>query len=88
MKLIPYVGGWIVLAVVVLALALYRKFVSSHEADNYVHISEGEARLIPHQVAVNRTMDKIDHWGEILTIVTVAGGICLAFLYLYSVLYA
>lgn len=84
-NLIPYVSLWILLAVTVLGLALYRKIVSMHE-DDYVHISEGEARFIPHQVAVNRRIYKIDYWGKILTIVTLAAGLGLAFMYLYSVL--
>jgi hypothetical protein len=69
MNAIPYVGAWMLLAIVVLGLALYRKFVSN-DADNYVHMSEGEARLLPHQVAVNQKIDKIDRWGEILIVVT------------------
>jgi len=34
-KLTPYVASWIVLAVLVLGLALYRRILSMH-ADNYV----------------------------------------------------
>jgi hypothetical protein len=84
-NLIPYVSLWILLAVTVLGLALYRKFVSMHE-DDYVHISEGEARYIPPQVAVNHKIDQIDRWGKVLTIVTLAAGLGLACLYLYNVL--
>ena len=68
-NLIPYVGAWIFLAIVVLGLALYRKFVVMR-GDNYVHISEGEARLIPHQITVNQQISQIDRWGEVLTIAT------------------
>jgi hypothetical protein len=84
--LIPYVSLWVLLAAVVLGLALYRKFVSAHEEDRYVHISEGEARLIPHQVAVNHKIGVIDRCGEILTVVTLFAGIVLAVIYLYVVL--
>jgi hypothetical protein len=86
-NLIPYVGAWMLLVVVVLGLALYRKVVSIH-GDNYVHVSEGEARLIPHQVAVNQKIDNIDGWGEILTIVTLLAGLTLACIYVYAALNA
>jgi hypothetical protein len=82
-NLIPYFGIWMLLAVIVLGLALYRKFVSTH-GDIYVHMSEGEARLIPHQIAVNQRIDKIDHWGEMLTIVILIAGLVLACAYLFS----
>lgn len=85
-KLIPYVSLWMLLALFVLVLALYRKFVSAHEEDRYVHISEGEARLIPHQVAVNQKIERVDRWGEILTVATLLIGLALACTYLYFAL--
>jgi hypothetical protein len=54
---------------------------------NYVHMSEGEARLLPHQIAVNHKIDKIDRWGEIVTMVTLVAGLALAFAYFISALY-
>ncbi len=80
----PYVIGWATLAVAVVGLAVYRKFVSAHQEDRYVHISEGEARLIPHQVAVNQRIALVDRWGEILTLFTLMVGIALACLYVYQ----
>lgn len=85
MKLTPYVLIWAVLAVVVLALAIYRNLMALHEDDN-LHISTGEDGLIPKQLAFYRVMDKIDHWGEGLTVIAVAGGLVLAGIYLYSIL--
>jgi hypothetical protein len=61
----------------------YRKFLSAHEEDRYVHISEGEARSIPHQIAINQKLEKIDRWGEALTIATLVTGVVLAAAYLY-----
>jgi hypothetical protein len=86
-NLIPYVGIWILMVVVVLGLALYRKFVST-PGDNYVHMSDGEARLVPHQIAVNQKINKIDHWGEVLTVVALVAGLGLACIYVYSALNA
>ena len=75
---------WAILGFATLALALYRKFVSMKE-DDYLHLSAGEERLIPQQVATFRKIGSIDQWGITMTIVTVALGLGLAALYLYRV---
>lgn len=67
-----------------MALALYRKFVSMRE-DDYLHLSAGEERLIPQQVATFRKIGAIDRWGVTMTIVTVVLGLALAALYLYQI---
>ena len=74
---------WVVLGVITLALALYRKYLSTKE-DVYVHVSEGEQRLIPQQVATYQRIGRVDRWGITLTIITVAGGLALACAYLYQ----
>ncbi|HEV8413805.1 MAG TPA: hypothetical protein VGQ49_09445 [Bryobacteraceae bacterium] len=79
-----FVIFWAILGVATLALALYRKFVSMRE-DDYVHLSAGEERLIPQQVATFKTIVAIDRWGITMTIVTVAFGLALAALYLYRI---
>ncbi|MFL6450086.1 MAG: hypothetical protein ACJ746_20770 [Bryobacteraceae bacterium] len=83
-NLMLFVSAWMILAISVLGLALYRKFISAHEEDRYVHISEGEARLIPHQVEVNQRIAHVDHWGELLTILTLVAGVALAGIYVYQ----
>ena len=84
MNVTPYIILWSLLGLLVLGLALYRKFIALHEEDDLVHLSEGEARLIPHQVAVNSKIQKIDRLGEILTVATVIGGLAIAAVYLYG----
>jgi len=79
-----FVIFWAILGVATLALALYRKFVSMRE-DDYVHLSAGEERLIPQQVATFKKIGAIDRWGITMTIVTVAFGLALAALYLYRI---
>jgi len=74
---------WAILGVATLALALYRKFVSMRE-DDYLHLSAGEERLIPQQVATFRRIGVIDKWGITMTIVTVILGLALAAMYLYQ----
>ena len=71
---------WILLGVATLALALYRKFISMRE-DNYVHVSEGEQRYIPKQVAIFHRLGVIDRWGVSLTIVETVFGLALALAY-------
>jgi hypothetical protein len=84
MNLTPYIVLWSLLGLLVLGLALYRKLIALHEEDDLVHISEGEQRLIAHQVAVNTKIQKVDRLGEALTIATVVGGLMLAAVYLWG----
>ena len=81
--MITLVIFWAILGLATLALALYRKFVSMRE-DDYLHLSAGEERLIPQQVATFRKIGNIDRWGITMTIVTVVLGLALAGLYLYQ----
>ena len=62
---------WAALTLVVLTLAVYRKLAAGKE-DDYVHLAEGEANIIPQQVTVAQKLDKIDSWGKTLTVVDVA----------------
>jgi hypothetical protein len=84
MNVTPYIILWSLLGLVVLALALYRKVIMQHEEDELIHLSAGEERLIPHQVALTAKLNKIDHWGEILTIVAVVSGLAMAATYLWG----
>jgi hypothetical protein len=63
MSITPYIILWTLLGLLVVGLALYRKPIALHEEDDLVHISEGEQRLIPRQVAINTKIEKIDRWG-------------------------
>ena len=83
MNLMAVVVVWVGLGVVTLALALYRKVLSSSESD-VVHLGAGEEREIPKQVALAGKLASIDRWGKGLTVVVVAVGICLGVAYLYA----
>jgi len=84
MKFTPYVVTWAIMALIVLALLLYRTLLALHEDDN-LHIAESEQPMIRQQMAFYRIMDRIDHWGEALTAITVAGGLVIAAAYIYQV---
>jgi hypothetical protein len=76
---------WAVLGIATLALALYRKFLAMHE-DTYVHVSEGEQRYIPGQVATFKKIGAVDRWGISLTILTAIFGLGLAAAYVWQAL--
>jgi len=84
MNLIPYIALWCFLAVVVLALALYRKVITFHGDDEFIHLSAGEEKLIPQQVALGRKLEFIDRWGQMLTIFTAGFGLLIAGVFLYQ----
>ncbi len=83
MNLIPFIGIWTACGLAVLALALYRKILTFHGDDEFVHLSAGEQRLIPQQVALAHKLDAIDRWGKGLTIFTVAFGLLIVAVFLY-----
>jgi hypothetical protein len=84
MNLIPYIVAWSILAVMVLGLALYRKILTFHGDDEFIHLAAGEEKMIPQQVARTTRLDFIDRWGQMLTIVTVAFGLLIVGVFLYT----
>ena len=84
MNLIPFVSLWILLALAVLALLIWRKMVSSKEDDN-LHVLNGEAtQLTADQSALAQKLEFIDRWGKIVTIVTVVYGVILGGVYVWQ----
>jgi hypothetical protein len=82
-NLTPAVVIWVILAIATLGLALYRKLISASEED-LIHLGPGEERHIPKQVALESRLKTIDHWGKILTVITVLIGLVVAACYLYQ----
>jgi len=66
-----------------IALALYRKFLSMRE-ENFIHLGPGEEIYISKQADLTRKLHRVDRWGETMTVLTAAGGILLAVLYVYQ----
>ncbi|MGA2878523.1 MAG: hypothetical protein ABSG13_06200 [Bryobacteraceae bacterium] len=83
MKLIPYIAIWSLFGLAVLALALYRKILTFHGDDEFIHLAAGEQRLIPQQVALAHKLEVIDRWGKGLTVFTVALGLLIAAVFLF-----
>lgn len=82
MNLIPYFALWALLAVAVLGLALYRKLLTIHGDDEFIHLSPGQEKMIPQQIALGRKLEFIDRWGKTLTICTAAFGLLIAAVFL------
>ena len=73
---------WAALTLFVISLALFRKY-SARGEDDLVHLSGGVDSVITHQVEVANRLDKIDHWGKLLTVVDVAFGFVLLAVSMY-----
>ncbi len=75
-----FVWLWAVVAIVVLAMALYRNLAGIHGNEEF-HV------LGPQVKREGRTMGKllaIDRWGQLLTVAVLAYGLVLAFAYLWA----
>jgi hypothetical protein len=79
-NLLPYAIAWAALAVIVAALAIARKMISSHEDDS-VHLGGDSSMAIPEQLTVAKKLEVIDRWGKILTVILAVTGLVLAVLY-------
>lgn len=84
MNMIPYIAIWAVIGIAVLALALYRKILTFHGDDEFVHLTEGEQRLIPQQLALGHRLQVIDRWGKTLTVITAAYGLLIVAVVLFE----
>ena len=73
---------WAILALVIIALAVYRTTIGKTE-DATIHVLESDIGNVPAQVAVAQRLAVIDRWGKILTVVTVVYGVLLAVVYGY-----
>ena len=82
MTLTPFVVTFLVLVFLTSALAVYRKLVTLRE-DDFLHLDDGEAKLIPQQVATARRIHSLDFWGEALTVLTAISGVLVVVIYLY-----
>ena len=61
---VPFTVLWALLAIVVLALVVYRKMVSSKEQET-LHLAD--AAEANHQAVIAHKLEWIDRWGKLLT---------------------
>jgi hypothetical protein len=82
MSFTPFVIAWGVLALVTAMLIVWRTAVGFNEDDS-LHLSAGTVKMESQQVTKAHRIESIEHWGKILTAVTVAYGVVLLGLFMY-----
>jgi cell division protein FtsI/penicillin-binding protein 2 len=82
--MIYLVAIWLIIAVGIIALALWRNQIAQHE-DTMLHLAPAEGSRVENQVSTARKLGTLDHWGKSLTIGEILFGISLAAFYLYNV---
>ena len=81
MNLFPLLVVWVVLALSVLALFLWRQAVARGEDDS-LHVMHGA--IATQQTALAQKLEVIDKWGKIVTVITVVLGLAIAAAYVYG----
>lgn len=84
MALTPLAISWVVLAVIVLSLAIYRSILARKD-DETVHISDLETAMIAQQAAAAGRLERVDRIGKMLTIVALLYGVVLAGIWIHGV---
>ena len=74
---------WILLVTVVLLLALYRLMITRGDY-TVLHVRRSELSLIPEQIMQDRRLNRVDLWGQLLTVLALFVGLALAAIYLYT----
>jgi ABC-type Fe3+ transport system permease subunit len=83
MNLIPFLVGWIVLGLIVIVLLVSRIRLAKR-ADASLDVLESE-REAKQQMEMTKKLERIDWWGQVLTVVVVLYGIILAGIHIYQV---
>ena len=68
MSVTVYLWFWALLAIGVLALALFRQLLTRGECI-ILHVRNAEASMVEHQVALARKLDFVERWGKRLTLI-------------------
>lgn len=79
-NLIPFIVLWVLFALSVAVLVVWRKTVANQE-DDTIHVLQGS---VAQQVNVAHKLEVIDKWGKILTAITVVFGLILGAVWIYQ----
>jgi hypothetical protein len=82
-NLLPFTVLWMALALVVIGLIGYRKWIARAE-DDTLHIAESEIGMASQQMVVAQRLDMIDRWGKALTVVALVYGLAVTALFLFQ----
>ena len=82
-NLLPFTILWMILAVIVVGLLVYRRWVSRNE-DDTLHVMDSDVGMVPQQAAMAVKLESIDKWGKTLTVVALVYGLVVGCAYLYQ----
>lgn len=82
-NLLPFTLLWMVLAVAVIGLILYRTWIARTE-DDRLHVHESEIGLVSQQAATAQRLEAIDRWGQALTVLALLYGLAIGGGYMYQ----
>jgi len=82
-NLLPFTVFWMILAIVVVGLMVYRKWVAKDE-DDTIHVLDSEVGMVSQQAIVARKLESIDRWGKALTALTMVYGLVVGAGYVYQ----
>jgi hypothetical protein len=82
-NLLPFTLLWMVLAVAVIGLILYRAWIAKTEDDS-LHLHQSEIGLVSQQAATAQRLEVIDRWGQALTVIALLYGLAIGAGYLYQ----
>lgn len=83
MNLFPFLVVWILLAVTILAMLVWRKSIARNE-DEFLHLPDAASGQRSLQASVAHKLEVIDKWGKVLTVFAVVFGLILGVLYVYQ----
>jgi hypothetical protein len=82
-NLLPFTVLWMILAMVVVGLILYRKWVARAE-DDTLHVMDSEIGMVTQQATIAQKLESIDRWGKALTALALVYGLAVGAGYLYE----
>ena len=74
--------AWVALVAIVLFLALYRLMIT-RGLYTVLHVRRSELSLVPDQIVNDHRLQRIDFWGQMLTVAAVLLGLLLGLVYLH-----
>ena len=80
---LPFTLLWMLLAVAVIGLILYRTWIARTEDDS-LHLHQSEIGLVSQQAATAQRLEVIDRWGKTLTVIALRYGLAIGGGYLYQ----
>jgi hypothetical protein len=82
-SLLPFTVLWMILAVAVIGLILYRAWIARGE-DERLHVHPSEIGVVLQQAATAQKLEAIDRWGQALTIIALLYGFAVGAGYIYQ----